>query len=157
MEVHPKWAVSRSCPDRHKDCQWISKTVENGLIEAANIQDYGHLSPKIGVFCPANHQPVLLPHVARACEDENYWECTHDEEFSGDLTEQQLWWIQGLLVYILTIIREHLFIIIIDTSSAEKSAAENHGTKPEIPVPEASVMLPSEGIVPLVDTVLMCY
>ena len=96
----------KSCLDRHKDCQWIRTTVENGLIEAANIQDYGHLSPKSGVFCPTSHEPVLPPHVAGAYEDEggHYWECTYDEACSGDLTEQQLWWIQGLLKYILTII-----------------------------------------------------
>lgn len=98
MEVHLKWKVSKSCLDYHKDCQWIRTTVENGLIEAANVQDYGHLLPKVGVFCPASHEPVLLPHVAGACEVEggHFWECTHDGEFSGDLTEQQLWWIQSL-------------------------------------------------------------
>ena len=102
MEVHPKWMVSKSRLDCHKDCQWIRTSVENGLIEAANVQDYGHLSPKIGVFCPATHDPSLLSHVAGRREDEDchYWECTRDESFSGEFTEQQLWWIQGLFKYI---------------------------------------------------------
>ena len=98
IEVHPKWMMDKSCAERQSDCMRIAESIKEGLCKAAEAQNYVHLLPKLGIFCPAEHKTSLSSHVADRDED-NCWECTVDGEKCGKLFERHLWWFTGTLLW----------------------------------------------------------
>ena len=98
IEVYPMWGVHRSYADCQKDCHLICTTIQEGLCEAAKVQNYDHLSPKVGIQCPHTQKDSVHPHIAVKCvHEENCWQCTLVEDKFGYLTSQhQLWFLSKL-------------------------------------------------------------